>query len=633
MLKKFKDFDAKKFQSQKIYEQLVAEDNAIQQVPEDVLLPGTENPDTNVELNTSVYEDEYFKKIASIIIKRLNKSGLTNFAVYPDLVYINNTPGVWFYNADDDTQNIVVCRNQYGKVMSFFKSFSLDDENTAEVTLTSKKIGFSDMINDMIDYVTPVTSIEEGLEVIEEGAFRASTGYGLPFVEKVTSWDTELKEWIATQLASKGKTEVQNIIVGKADSDDICERIWEACDRKNGQVKYAVGLIYDALNHIYPEVEDVMKGSAVTSTKTAIAVSMGDPAAIEAAEKARAEARDKWLSEEERKYDDAIQLVADTVDTFCHYVKNNGELDDDDRSMFDSKGLYIIGSPGAGKTYTLYETMKKNGMVKDRDFVEWKNRSSNVNALYNTCYEFNGKLIIMDDSANVVSGAKSAFWKALLQTNETEVKYPLEVSDESDKYYAVKGLTRQDRYFKEIGQRSSAETEKFIKEKEREKWEPDRIEAELARMEHETKPRIPDEFVFTGCIVIIGNMTEDELKRSTSQTGGKLDWDAVRDRFGGLVNIAPPSEIIWRKIKMKLRAEQAKSETELPDALCTVPREYIDVFIDTVDEYLSGAHGPQYSKISWRLPATIGQKFRGEKGRRNWVTKLEYYMQTGDYNK
>ena len=117
-------------------------------------------------------------------------------------------------------------------------------------------------------------------------------------------------------------------------------------------------------------------------------------------------------------------------------------------------------------------------------------------------------------------------------------------------------------------------------------------------------------------------MTEDELSDSTAKTGGRMDWKAVRDRVN-LCVVNPPSEIIWRKIKAKLRDEQSKTEAELPDVLCTVPRDYIDLFIDTVEEYLSGKHGPNYNSVSWRLAAKVGPNFRGEKGRRNWITILE----------
>ena len=151
------------------------------------------------------------------------------------------------------------------------------------------------------------------------------------------------------------------------------------------------------------------------------------------------------------------------------------------------------------------------------------------------------------------------------------------------------------------------------------------------RIENQTKPRIPDEFVFDGCMIIIGNMTEDELARSTSQTGGKMDWKAVRDRFN-LCVVEPPSEIIWKKIKEKLRDEQSKTEAELPDALCTVPRDYIDMFIDTVEEYLSGKHGSKYNSVSWRLGAKLGACLRGEKGRRNWITMLENELNSSANN-
>ena len=625
MIKKFDDFLSLENNSKHLYESVTNDMDYINNLPDEAFVEGT-RPDTNVPMCKSVSDDPYLKKMAIVVYRKLSKANIGDFAIYSDVIYINGVPGVLFYDVNDENRNFTICRNKFGKTISIFKKFELNGENTAVTTYSTQKLGFLDMLYQVIDDLSPKEVTEAAA-----GVFRASAGYGLPFVKKVTEWPDAIKEYIASELSSKPVTTIINQIVGKVDIDEICTEIWNLCDKKNGQVKYAVYLIQDALNHKYPEVEGVLDGSMAGSIKSAITSTSMDPVLLEEIEKEKKAKYEAWLKTEEEKYDNVIQFIIDMTDTFCHYVKNNGELSDDDASIFTSKGLYIIGSPGAGKTYNMYQTLKRNNMVKDVDFVEWKNRSSNVNALYKTCYEYNGKLIIMDDSANVVSGAKSAFWKALLQTNASAVKTPSDVDENSTKYYPVTGLTRQERYYSEIGQKSKAEKAKFISSKRREGMTDEEINIELARIENQTKPRIPDEFVFDGCMIIIGNMTEDELARSTSQTGGKLDWKAVRDRFN-LCVVEPPSEIIWKKIKEKLRDEQSKTESELPDALCTVPREYIDMFIDKVEEYLSGKHGSNYNSVSWRLGAKLGACLRGEKGRRNWITMLENELNSSANN-
>ena len=625
MIKKFDDFWSLENNSKHLYESVTNDMDYINNLPDEAFVEGT-RPDTNVPMCKSVSDDPYLKKMAIVVYRKLSKANIGDFAIYSDVIYINGVPGVLFYDVNDENRNFTICRNQFGKTISIFKKFDLNGTNTAITTYSTQKLGFLDMLDQVIDDLSPKEVTEAAA-----GAWRASSGYGLKLVEKVTEWPTAIKGYIASELSSKPLTTVINQIVGKVDIDEICTKIWNLCGKKYGTVRYAVYLIQDALNHKYPEVEGVLAGIMTSSIKPAITSTSMDPVLLEETDEEEKAKYEAWLKTEEEKYDNVIQFIIDMTDTFCHYVKNNGELSDDDASIFTSKGLYIIGSPGAGKTYNMYQTLKRNNMVKDVDFVEWKNRSTNVNKLYQTCYEYNGKLIIMDDSANVVSGAKSAFWKALLQTNASTVKTPSDVEENSTTYYNVKGLTRQERYYSEIGQKSKDEKAKFIKSKRKEGMTDEEINIELARIENKTKPRIPDEFVFDGCMIIIGNMTEEELARSTSQTGGKMDWKAVRDRFN-LCVVEPPSEIIWKKIKEKLRDEQSKTESELPDALCTVPREYIDMFIDKVEEYLSGKHGSKYNSVSWRLGAKLGACLRGEKGRRNWITMLENELNSSANN-
>ena len=45
------------------------------------------------------------------------------------------------------------------------------------------------------------------------------------------------------------------------------------------------------------------------------------------------------------------------------------------------------------------------------------------------------------------------------------MKTPSDVDENSPTYYIVKGLTRQERYYSEIGQKSKAEKAKFISSK------------------------------------------------------------------------------------------------------------------------------------------------------------------------
>lgn len=608
MLKKFKDFDVEQYRLKAILESL-DESNTSDMNTDDFML------------STPISDDKYLLKMSRVIMKALKKAGYTNYVPYGTIVYLNKVPGVWFLNTEGEGKSIVACRNSYTKVIAVFNNFELGKDNKAEVTYSSEKVGLLDMINQAIDELKDDT-IEEG--VINE-AFRAKAGYGKGHIDKVARWSESMKKFCVDALSTGMTPSKLAGEILKNLSNPICEEIYNSFDRKDTTLKYATNIIFDAMNKIYPEVEGVLDGSLAGVTPT-LRKSIGDDYDVEEHEKEMA----KKLEKAQIDFEESTELAKDIIDTFCHYVKQNGQLNDDDRSVFLSKGLYITGRAGAGKSYALTETLKKNGMVNKRDYYYVGNGATDAESLYRTCYKYNGKLIILDDSANIVGGSnRIAFWKAILQTDPKPVRFPRETRESSSSMYIVDRKTRQEQYFAEIGQKTNEERSEFFKKKRREYGTKELsgreldsiIAAEWDEVKKNTRPLIPDEFLFTGCIVIIGNMTHEELKRVVVKDGGERDWDAIRQRFQP-IEINPPYEVMWNVIQKQLREQQAMTEEELPSDSCIIPREYIDEFIDEVNYLLEGNEGPDYTGVSWRLAATMGVTFKGGKGIKSWKRLL-----------
>ena len=611
MIKMFKDFDVKKYRDNILTEELEQELN-------DKNIP-------NIELTPSVASDPFLKKLALIVLNVLGKSDVGNYAVYPDIVYIDGVPGVWFYNPDNKNKSIVACRDSYNKTIAVFSKFSIDGENEADVTYSSNKLGFKAMMSNVVSYL-------QG-EPVNEARFAA--GYGPKHIGMVKELSDVAREYIVGLLTKAGKPGpvVREIDRGEATGDPVCKEI---VTKFPGTIlKYCVNIIWDAMNDTYPELRGILKPEHVSGGKggsTEVTTTFGEKYDVEAYEEKLKMEHEKWLDDQTEEYDAATQLISDIVDTFCHYVKQNGVLNADDASVFTSKGLYITGGAGVGKTYAMFETMKKNNMVEKKDYFEFANGATDVDALYRTMYKYNGKLIILDDAANVVSGNKRiAFWKRILQTKPVPVRMPREARSDNGDYYEVGKKTRQERYFAEIGQKSDTEKEEYAKKRRKDLSSAeysDReaiIKAEWDEMKKNTKPLIPDEFLFTGCIVVVGNMSIDELRAEVERSGGSGDWDAIQQRFQP-ISVNPPYEVIWRVLQRKLREEQSKSEDELPDVLCTIPRDYIDEFIDEVNSVLDGKYGPGYTGVSWRLLVNMSPVFRGTKGLRQWKNLLKGQM-------
>lgn len=616
MIKKFKDFDVEQYKKYSLYESL---DMSIENGGIDESL-----------LNVPIGDDKYLIKITRIILNAFDKMGIRNYVPYGYTVYIDGVPGVLFQNDDDERNCIVVCRNEYVKTIHVFNDFEFGRDNKARVTYTSEKLGFTDMINELIENITG--GLNEG--ILLEGRYPA--GYSDGHVKKVAAWSPEMKEFVVDALGKMTAGKVANEIL-KNLSNPICKDIYDSFGGKDSTIKYAVYVIQDAMTDKYPELEGLLDGKLKMSVAPALTTSFGEDVDVEDYLAEKEARRKKEIEEQTKKFNDDIQTIKDITDTFCHYVKQNGILDDDDRSAFLSRGLYITGKAGVGKSHTVKEILEKNNMIEKRDYWNVGTAPTTATALYKLMYKNNGKLIIFDDSSKIVSGAnRIAFWKGVLQTDPAPVRYPRETGDNNQQFYEVGKKSRQQRYYAEIGEKSKEEKEEFMRKKDK-AWKTSKgdfesykdfrslAEQEWEDMKKNTNELIPDEFTFDGCVIIIGNMSPAELQKDVMTYGGKRDWDAIRQRFQP-IEMNPPAEAVWATIQKQIREQQAKSEDELPDRMCIVPRDYVDDFINEVNRLLSGEEGPNYTSVSWRMASQVGTALKGEKGRRMWKSRLKEIM-------
>ena len=64
----------------------------------------------------------------------------------------------------------------------------------------------------------------------------------------------------------------------------------------------------------------------------------------------------------------------------------------------------MTGKGGIGKTHTLKKVLKKNSMVENKDYVWLSSGISTSDELYKIMYEYNGKLIVLDDAPKIFEG-------------------------------------------------------------------------------------------------------------------------------------------------------------------------------------------------------------------------------------
>ena len=70
------------------------------------------------------------------------------------------------------------------------------------------------------------------------------------------------------------------------------------------------------------------------------------------------------------------------TEAMCNYVKQNGKLDRDDKSIMSRRGILITGKGGIGKTHSIKEALKEKNMVINRDYVWAGSGCSTADAVY-----------------------------------------------------------------------------------------------------------------------------------------------------------------------------------------------------------------------------------------------------------
>ena len=665
MIKTFKDFD-KELKGQKIYESIDDEKEIF--------------TSKDLEGPKLVSDNIGFIKITKIILKKLNNCGIGKFCVHPTIVNIDDVDGIYFYNYDDPSINIVICKNVHGKQAYFFKEFNFDGKNVASLVLTTRTLGFTDIINRLINYITSNNTIEEGFifESWQEG--NTTIQYTDVDVQKVSSLDPVIRQKIVDYITSNKNPNLNNVKKeiwndknnGVQDAVDICnalhknfskinistgvaKKMSDNSDYFNKTILMFIYAITGATAH-QTELDAILNGCKTGKNNNGGnnggANLKGDPDDIQIQQGTgakivtyqRTPELQAKIDASAKKYKERIEDINDYSEMLCEYVKNNGELSDDDASIF-TRGLFITGPGGTGKTKHILDMLEKKDMKKNVDYFELGSGSTSASNLFRLLYDFNGKLLILDDCAELFVGKYNrSLWLKALSPDPRENFLSIGSSyTAGSNYYNPnqKGkngqpLTRQEKYFLEIGKSSLAEKTKFEKQMELNLWgkydkktlgpkELKETEIEInqeiadAWREHEEnkEPKIPTTFKYNGAVIVVSNDSQANL---IQQVGGWNKWEALKQRFT-CIELNPMPQAIWATIKEKILEQR---DNNIDDDLCIIPKLYVDDFIAEVDSIIDFE---MYNHISWRMvTVTMSKAFRGNKGLKRWKSMLRDKM-------
>ena len=660
MIKKFKNFDADEFLNKKralkeAVESVKNEDKTME-VPDD---DPDDIPEDEVIFGTPVYKDQYLLKISHIVGRKLKAAGLGNFGVAYNVVYLNNVPGVRFYEIEG-TRTIVCCRDTNEKSISIFNNFEVGKENVAIVTYSTKKLGFNDMIDQLVDDLKGGV-VNEG--VINEAADRYGSGWTVKEVMSFEKLDHNERDFVYGFIRKFGKTTAAaQFLALVSGGDPVATRVWKKYkgtdDVKGGPVKYMM----DMANTVVTAANGVKQGGSYQAavdegildnliadckgagpaivTTSEVAYDTGEEVDEIEMRRAEMEAKHKAkIDEDVKNYESTMKELEMVLTAMCNYVRQNGNLDANDKSVMSRRGILLTGKGGIGKTNTLKRVLKNKNMVLNRDYVWAGSGNSTADSVYQLMYEYNGKLIVFDDSPNLFDGDyRVSMWKNALQTEIEDCLIGYPGKESKLRVYNVRRLKgdRQKQYYTEIGRKSADDKTDFYK-KEMKKYslyyspsapggvaskedaDQELIDLYMSKIddswkdeEENTQPSMPNEFIFTGCVVIISNLERDGFINEV----GKGNWDAISSRFDNY-DISPYSETLWRVMKKKILDEFENKS--IPDDKCIIPRDMVEEFIEEVETLLAD---PNYQSINWRTLTMFHDVLNGAPGRATWKSKL-----------
>lgn len=658
MIKKFKNFDADGFINKK-----KALKEALGGDIKDTVMESPEiDPDVNVDeiiTGTPVYENPYLLKISNIVGKKLKSSGLGDFGVSYNVVYLNDIPGVRFFEKGGN-RSIVCCRSTNEKSISIFNNFEVGKENVAIVTYSTKKLGFKDMIDQLIDDLKGDT-VNEG--VINEAADRYGSGWTVKEVMAFEKLDHSERDFVYSFIRKFGKTTAAAQFLAMATGGDpVAKGVWKKYkgtdDIKGGPVKYMMDMantVVTAANGVKQSgsyqaaVDDRILDNLIADCKGAgpaivttseVAYDTGEEIDEIEVRRAEMEAKHKAkIDEDVKNYESTMKELEMVLTAMCNYVRQNGNLDANDKSVMSRCGILLTGKGGIGKTNTLKRVLKNKNMVLNRDYVWAGSGNSTADSVYQLMYEYNGKLIVFDDSPNLFDGDyRVSMWKNALQTDIEDCLIGYPGKESKLRVYNVRRLKgdRQKQYYTEIGRKSADDKTDFYK-KEMKKYslyyspsapggvaskedaDQELIDLYMSKIddswkdeEENTQPSMPNEFIFTGCVVIISNLERDGFINEV----GKGNWDAISSRFDNY-DISPYSETLWRVMKKKILDEFENKS--IPDDKCVIPRDMVEEFIEEVETLLAD---PNYQSINWRTLTMFHDVLNGAPGRATWKSKL-----------
>lgn len=219
------------------------------------------------------------------------------------------------------------------------------------------------------------------------------------------------------------------------------------------------------------------------------------------------------------------------------------------------RSLLIYGGPGTGKTYTIMQTIKEQGLVAGKDYVKISGKASPV-SIYQTMFMFRESGMILFDDCDSMWGNEDAtnILKAALDTSPVREiswngKNTINVSKMSDE--------KRQALYKKIDRQLAADAGDDVPDEEEEEDE------DTGKKARANAPlRFPSMFEFKGRVVFISNLKKEEFDSAIMSRSAKINMDLTPEEVlqrmrsvlpslgGDDVSIEKKEELLEHLVKM-----------------------------------------------------------------------------------
>ena len=578
--------------------------------------------------DTLVRNNEKLSKLAIFLINKLKATG-SNWVLHPTIhnfdVDGKTLTGIVFY----DSAYIVICFvKSAGYTSSTIVIYKRDDVNSLSdlpektlVTISSDKVGLMEMATIMTDIINGGVNesfIFEGEEDDSDDGGE-STSKSTPLGTGKANLSDKLSPFVydIRKDQNKGVLDAMVAVLKTVTVDDFKTAFYGKNQKSIDKIIAATDQeTYDKILQYMDRIglsdkSNMVKGVADTvKVYATMGVWVDYSAKFKASIKREEESMTSYEEAYEKNkndYETALGQIERVTRGMCQYVKRGHNVDAVDEeyryAIKTLRGLLICGTAGSGKTYTMHKVFKELGMREGVDYRDWGTASKSKTALYNYMYEYNGKLVVLDDAGDFISD-RDEFWLHLLQPGD-EVKAPTE---QGSSYYDPTNRSRRAKYRLESMVPIKTLTDKEIKAMGDEKYN-----AFMEEQFSNPKLKRPNKFKFDGCVIIITNLSPADLNKLTSARGV---FSAIKSRFNISV-VAPAADVLWNTMKDTIKKEH--DDDSMNDDLRIIPNSHYEQFVDFMDDVIiNKKYGNDYIEMTWRLPLFIGQALRSGLSERAW---------------